>query len=106
MADQLNMAGMSLNDSQHAPNNGGFERAAYIPPHLRGRPQQMGGPPMHDGSMQMNGGPGPMQGGGAWAPQGPPAGYVMQTIRFINGTDSRQTLRRSSPRRRPGRQLG
>jgi len=31
MADQLNMNGLSLNDSQHAPN-GGFERSTYIPP--------------------------------------------------------------------------
>lgn len=77
MADQLNMGGMSLNDSQHAPANNGFERAAYIPPHLRGRPQMGGPPPMQDGGMHMNGAPPPMQGGGAWAPPpGPPAGYV------------------------------
>jgi ATP-dependent RNA helicase DDX3X len=39
MADQLNMGGLSLGDSQHAaggPGSGGG-RSAYIPPHLRGR---------------------------------------------------------------------
>ena len=56
MADQLNMNGLSLNDSRHAPNgsiNGG--RSAYIPPHLRGR----GGPPPMDG-------PAPGPAAGAW----------------------------------------
>lgn len=65
MADQLNMGNMSLNESQHAPQNGGFtERAAYIPPHLRNRPQ----PAMDAGPMPvMNGGPPPpMNGGGGW----------------------------------------
>lgn len=41
MADQLNMGGMSLNDSQHAPRGPGQERSAYIPPHMR----RGGGPP-------------------------------------------------------------
>lgn len=50
MADQLNMAGMSLQDSQHAPKpgqqNGGFqERSAYIPPHMRGQRGPAPGPP-------------------------------------------------------------
>ncbi|EME39162.1 hypothetical protein DOTSEDRAFT_179601 [Dothistroma septosporum NZE10] len=44
MADQLNMNGLSLQDSQHAPQNGagpqqngfGAGRSAYIPPHMRG----------------------------------------------------------------------
>ena len=48
MADQLNMNGLSLNDSQHAgPNGMGGGRAAYIPPHLRNAPQsvRMDGPP-------------------------------------------------------------
>ncbi|WPH03639.1 putative ATP dependent RNA helicase [Acrodontium crateriforme] len=46
MADQLNMNGLSLQDSQHAPTkagqpNGGFggERSAYIPPHMRNQPR-------------------------------------------------------------------
>jgi ATP-dependent RNA helicase DDX3X len=57
MAEQLDMGRLNLNDSQHAPQNGfNGERSAYIPPHLRGRPQ--GGPPM-------NGGPPPMMNGGA-----------------------------------------
>ncbi|RMZ82818.1 hypothetical protein DV737_g1921, partial [Chaetothyriales sp. CBS 132003] len=38
MADQLNINGLSLNDSKHAPNNKGGGRSAYIPPHLRNRP--------------------------------------------------------------------
>lgn len=55
MADQLNMNGLSLNDSRHAPNgsiNGG--RSTYIPPHLRGRP---GAPTKSDGPAA--GGPAP-----------------------------------------------
>lgn len=52
MADQLNMNGLSLKDSNHAgagsggqgPQQNGFGegRSAYIPPHLRSRG---GGPP-------------------------------------------------------------
>lgn len=34
MADQLNMGGLSLADSQHA--NGMTGRTTYIPPHMRG----------------------------------------------------------------------
>ena len=65
MADSLNMNGLSLQDSRHAPGG----RAAYIPPHLRGQSAR-GPPPM----MGMDGaGPGPLpngtQGlnGSAWA---------------------------------------
>lgn len=68
MADQLNMGGLSLNESQHAPQNGGFtERAAYIPPHLRNRP-----PPAMDAApaMPMNGGPPPAMNGGGWGGRG------------------------------------
>jgi ATP-dependent RNA helicase DDX3X len=32
------MGNLSLQDSQHAPQGGPPGRAAYIPPHLRGRP--------------------------------------------------------------------
>jgi ATP-dependent RNA helicase DDX3X len=46
MADQLNMNGLSLNESKHA--NSIPARSAYIPPHMRG---QAGGPP----SMSMDG---------------------------------------------------
>lgn len=74
MADQINMGNLSLNESQHAPPGGAFERAAYIPPHLRGRPG--GAPPMDGPPPMMNGGggPPPMNGGGpgpqggAWGP--------------------------------------
>ena len=52
MADQLNMNGLSLNDSKHA--NGGLGgmgtgRSTYIPPHMRGQPAAGGPPPMMDG---------------------------------------------------------
>lgn len=64
MADQINMNGLNLNDSQHAgpgapPNGmqqGGGQRQSYVPPHARsGR----GGPPTN-GSMD----------GSAWGPGG------------------------------------
>ena len=58
MADQLDMGRLSLNDSQHAPTNG-FERAAYIPPHLRNRQ----GPPAMDA-------PRPVMNGGGFAGPG------------------------------------
>jgi ATP-dependent RNA helicase DDX3X len=45
MADQLNMGGLSLSESQHAPNGVGAGRSTYIPPHLRGvQSQQQPGP--------------------------------------------------------------
>ncbi|KAK4500094.1 hypothetical protein PRZ48_008280 [Zasmidium cellare] len=61
MADQLNMNGLSLKDSQHAPppgqgqQNGFGERGAYIPPHMRTRG---GGPPPSAGP-GFDGGPPP-----------------------------------------------
>lgn len=73
MAEQLDMSRLNLNDSQHAGGPGAFgqDRAAYIPPHLRGRPAPgpaMGGPPMMNGG-DMNGGPpGPGLNGSAWGP--------------------------------------
>lgn len=65
MADQLNMQGMSLQDSQHAPQHG-YERGAYIPPHMR---QTGGRPPMNGPPAGANGGypppgPAPPNGGG------------------------------------------
>ncbi|CAK4034554.1 ATP-dependent RNA helicase DED1 [Lecanosticta acicola] len=90
MAEQLNMNGLSLKDSAHAPppgpaqppqqQNGGFngERSAYIPPHMRqrggggppaGRPNGFDGPPPGpNGFPPQNGdfgGP-PRQQGGNW----------------------------------------
>ncbi len=47
MADQLNMGGLALGDSQHANGVGGG-RSAYIPPHLRGVSQHMPPPPSMD----------------------------------------------------------
>jgi len=76
MADQINMNGLSLQDSQHAPKpgqqqNGAFERSAYVPPHMRGAPRgpPAGGPGGFDGPPP---GPPAMNGGanGAWP--GPP----------------------------------
>jgi ATP-dependent RNA helicase DDX3X len=68
MADQLNMGGLSLADSQHA--NGMTGRSTYIPPHMRGT---NGGPPPMDGP------PASMMHGdmpnGVW--HGPP-GYDLQ----------------------------
>ncbi|KAF2499414.1 DEAD-domain-containing protein [Lophium mytilinum] len=72
MAEQLNMGGLSINESQHAPSNGFPDRAAYIPPHLRGRSGTPSGP-MDAPPPVMNGAPPPMNGnmnGGAWG--GPP----------------------------------
>ncbi|KAI9821618.1 MAG: DEAD-box ATP-dependent RNA helicase [Thelocarpon impressellum] len=68
MADQINMNGLSLEDTQ--PNGfGGKPRSAYIPPHLRGSmaagPAGPAGPPPG-----MDGAP-PMMNGSAW---GPPPG--------------------------------
>jgi len=66
------MNGLSLKDSQHAPKGGqpnGFERSAYVPPHMR----QRGGPPdgaAFDGPAPA--GPPPAANGlngSAWAPQ-------------------------------------
>jgi ATP-dependent RNA helicase DDX3X len=68
MAEQLDMSRLSMND-QHGQQNGGhIDRAAYIPPHLRGQP---GGRPAPGPGPAMDGGPPPMMNGGM---QGPPAG--------------------------------
>jgi ATP-dependent RNA helicase DDX3X len=74
MAEQLDMGRLNLNDSQHAPQNGGFERSAYIPPHLRSRPGQAAGPPPMNGPPPMMNGGGPGAGGSAWGPA--PGGLV------------------------------
>lgn len=60
MAEQLNVASMSLNDSQHAPTNGnsanggppnGFGgQNAYIPPHMRNAGPGVGEPAMNGDS--------------------------------------------------------
>lgn len=79
MADSINMNGLSLNDSQHAPppgqqQNGFAERSAYIPPHLRGR----GGPPPSAGPGFDGGPPPPVANGMNGSANGfpPPGGYV------------------------------
>ncbi|KNG49170.1 DEAD-domain-containing protein [Stemphylium lycopersici] len=70
MADQLDMNRLNINDQQqHSQNGFNGERSAYIPPHLRGRPQGgPGGPAPMDGPPMMNGGGG--LGGSAWGPGG------------------------------------
>lgn len=60
MADGLNMGGMTLKDSNHAPppgqqSNGTFERSAYVPPHMR---RTGGGPPPAAAAPNGFGGPG------------------------------------------------
>ncbi|KAK5107460.1 DEAD-box ATP-dependent RNA helicase [Meristemomyces frigidus] len=91
MADGLNMNGLSLKDSQHAPQqNGGFERSAYIPPHMRGSGAPPPGPPAgFDGGAA---GPPPAQGmnGSAWAPQG--NGYPTGPQRGNNWNAGAQTF--------------
>lgn len=68
MADQLNMGGLSLGESQHAAPGGAGGRSAYIPPHMRGLPPPAAGPPA--GAPRMDGPPPPAAGGmgaSAWA---------------------------------------
>ncbi|KAL8971989.1 MAG: hypothetical protein Q9183_000789 [Haloplaca sp. 2 TL-2023] len=60
MADQLNLGGLSLADSQHA--NGGMGRSTYIPPHMRGVPPAA----EHVPPPNMNGAMGNGVGNGAW----------------------------------------
>ncbi|KAI9810510.1 MAG: DEAD-box ATP-dependent RNA helicase [Phylliscum demangeonii] len=90
MADNLNMAGLSLAESKHANGYGMSlpQRPAYIPPHLRGNlvpgaplppPGMDGPPPMINGSMAASpwgpppsqhnglGGPPRVDGGTNWA---------------------------------------
>ena len=92
MANHLNMNGLSLDDSKHAPNGMGGGRSAYIPPHMRnapggGRPPMMnnldGADPTPAGAHGLNGSAWATNGssnGGGWggapefkpAPSGPP----------------------------------
>ncbi len=87
MADHIDMGRLSLNESQHAPQGNGFpDRAAYIPPHLRGsRPPPAGGPAMDGPRPAMNGGG---MNGGAWAgPQGlvhPGSDVTIHSADFIH----------------------
>lgn len=96
MAEQLNMNGLSLNDSQHAPppsqphQNGFGEKSAYIPPHMR---QQRGGPAPAAAADAPNGfegaAPPPMaagMNGSAWAPQG----YVLHSQFYLPHPDPHQ----------------
>ncbi|EZF28125.1 hypothetical protein H101_08194, partial [Trichophyton interdigitale H6] len=78
MADNLKIGNLSLNDSQHAPNQTG--RSAYIPPHLRGQARQAAAAESAAGASAVDGpdGPAPGQNGrpagmnaSAWAPGAP-----------------------------------
>lgn len=77
MAEQLNMNGLSLKDSQHAPQangqgNGFGERSAYIPPHMR----QRGPPPAAaPAAAAAAGGPDDFDGGAVPAPNGAGFGH-------------------------------
>ncbi|KAI9788673.1 MAG: DEAD-box ATP-dependent RNA helicase [Peltula sp. TS41687] len=70
MAEQLNMAGLTLADSKHANGYAGSpaQRAAYIPPHLRAAAGGPPGPPGMDG-------PPPMMNGSPWGPPPQSNGY-------------------------------
>lgn len=66
MAEQLNMGGLSLQDSQHANGGGGgfgAGRSAYVPPHARGGAPTRGPAPAGEPA---NGG----LDGSAWGPNG------------------------------------
>jgi ATP-dependent RNA helicase DDX3X len=76
MADQLNMNGLSLNESKHAGGPNGMPRSTYIPPHLRGRG---GAPPPMDnmdgagpapGAANLNGSAWASNANGAWPTPG------------------------------------
>jgi len=65
MADQLNMNGLSLGESKHAPNGMPTGRSAYIPPHLRGS-QRVPSPMGMDGAGPSPGGSNTSLSGSAW----------------------------------------
>jgi ATP-dependent RNA helicase DDX3X len=65
MANQLNMNGLSLNDSKHAGGAMPNGRPAYIPPHMRGQQGRSGPPPM-DGPATLPPGGDQGLGGSAW----------------------------------------
>lgn len=67
MADQLNMKGLTLNESKHAPNGSLNGRSAYIPPHLRAAGRQPA-PMTNMDAGAPQAGPIP---GGAWGNKGP-----------------------------------
>lgn len=65
MADNLNMAGISLNDGKQ-PN--GMPRSAYIPPHLRGQGRGGQSPMGMDGAEGAPRDNNPGLGASAWGP--------------------------------------
>ncbi|KAL9015148.1 MAG: hypothetical protein Q9173_000228 [Seirophora scorigena] len=81
MADQINIGGLSLADSQHAHGGMGGGRSTYIPPHMRGvPPSAVDGPPppMMNGAMGDGAWNGPSHdvrngaaGSHQWAPNAP-----------------------------------
>ncbi|KAH7132071.1 ATP-dependent RNA helicase ded1 [Dendryphion nanum] len=92
MADQIDMRGLSLNDSQHAVHNGAGERSAYIPPHMPPPPMMANPPvaPVNNGSWG-NRGPapqdfrGPTPGGPGPAPGPNPRWANAQSFQPRNG---------------------
>ncbi|KAL9112469.1 MAG: hypothetical protein Q9227_003311 [Pyrenula ochraceoflavens] len=103
MADNLNMAGLSLRESQHANGMmGGGGRSAYIPPHLRAQ-QGRGGPPMGmDGSGTPPPGskPNPGLANSAWGPAPgaePPAGNWVNAQPFTPGNRGQMGGNRFNP---------
>ncbi|QKX62688.1 uncharacterized protein TRUGW13939_09849 [Talaromyces rugulosus] len=101
MADSIKIQNLSLNDSQHAPNGppAATGRAAYIPPHLRGRGGNVNPVAAVDGAAAgpLPGagpapGPGPAPAPGAWSAgprtAAPPRGNYTNNFRESNGNDS------------------
>ena len=82
MADQLNMNGLSLNDSQHAPGgqNGFGGGNSYIPPHARSR-----GGGMMGGAPRGGGFGGPPHGNGCVSSSFSPENDKTNTLRSFNG---------------------
>ncbi|EHY51810.1 ATP-dependent RNA helicase ded1 [Exophiala dermatitidis] len=76
MADSLNMNGLTLNESKHAPQGPMTGRSAYIPPHLRGQPGSRG-PPVAV-----------MDGAGPRPANGPPATQGLNGSAWANNTNS------------------
>ncbi|WEW61326.1 DEAD-box ATP-dependent RNA helicase [Emydomyces testavorans] len=82
MGDSLKMAGLSLDDSQHAPNHA-TGLAPYIPPHLRGQ-QRAGPPPMAVDGAAPQGRP-PMNNGSWGAKNGAPNNWAPRGANNMNG---------------------
>ncbi|KAI1923765.1 DEAD-box ATP-dependent RNA helicase [Ophidiomyces ophidiicola] len=92
MAESLKIAGLTLDDSQHAPGHA-TGRAPYIPPHLRSQQRGPVAPPMPvDGSQATPQSRPPMNAGaaggagGAWAANGAQNNWNARPANNVNGT--------------------